>query len=266
MQLANNGYKPRGFANALETAQDAAIIAEFKRGSPSLGVFQRSLDPVRTAIDFASAGASCISVLTDAKFFAGSLGFVPLIRDHLENKGYSTPLLRKDFIIHPHQVWQSRAIGADAMLLIMAALSDEQFCELLQTGFNTDLDILVEVHNSQELQRAIKCIRLENKESTSKSRIILGINNRDLASFKTDLKVSEKLAAELKEIFAQASELTENKILATIPIVSESGIKTRKDIDQLMAHSIRAFLIGESLVIKGSPKENLEKLLAKNSR
>lgn len=255
-ELAMGRYEPRGFAKALRQSVDAAIIAEYKRGSPSRGMFQKSLDPVSTALAFARAGASSISVLTDAKFFFGSLAFVPLIRDHLKKAGFETPLLRKDFIIDPLQVWQTRAIGADAMLLILAALDDEQFSSLLRTGLEVELDILVEVHNSEELHRAIRCIEKEYPGENSSSEILLGINNRDLNTFVTDLSVTETLAAEAIKLLGAS-----DSALGQIQLISESGIFTRADIDRLLACNVNGFLVGEALIAKGDPGENLQQLL-----
>ena len=258
-ELAHGRYTPRGFARAIRARDDAAIIAEFKRGSPSRGVFARSLDPVVTGLAFAQAGACCISVLTDAPFFAGSLGFLPLIRDHLDKSEFETPLLRKDFMIDPLQIWQSRAIGADAVLLILAALDDEQFCILLETAFEVGLDILVEVHTSEELQRAVKCLQTVYTKEVAECEILLGINNRDLTTFVTDLGVTEKLAAEAIHLLQES-----DPVLHSIQIISESGITERADIDRLQACAVDGFLVGEALVATGNAGENLRTLISKS--
>jgi indole-3-glycerol phosphate synthase len=208
----------RGFAAALQAGEGKmALIAEVKKASPSAGVIVESFDPVAIAKNYARAGVDAISVLTDERFFQGHLDYLKLIRDAVPQ-----PLLRKDFILDPLQVMESAAAGADAILLIVAALEQEQFVALLETAALYQLDALVEVHTLAELDRALE----------TDARII-GINNRNLATFEVDLAVTEKLSEEVPE---------------EIVLVSESGIRTSKDLARIKACGVDAVLIGEALM------------------
>lgn len=251
----SGGYSPRGFVSALRRAERPAVIAEIKRGSPSRGVFRRSLKPVETAISFSHAGACALSVLTDTEFFAGSLSLIPLIRDQLAKSNFQTPLLRKDFIIDCYQVWQSRSIGADALLLIVAALPQDQFIELLHESLHVGIDVLIEIHDEEELSRAVMALRETTRDRQTTAEVALGINNRDLRDFTISLDTSRRLAALAREVMSE-SDLAE----LAIPLISESGIARGSDIDYLHAAGVQGFLVGEALVLEGEPGENLRKL------
>ncbi|MBD1399793.1 indole-3-glycerol phosphate synthase TrpC [Pelovirga terrestris] len=224
---------PRGFARALRTmvaSGGTAIIAEVKKGSPSKGIIRADFDPVAIAAGYQDAGATCLSVLTDQQYFYGHLRYLGLIREQV-----SLPLLCKDFIIDPYQLYQARLAGADAVLLIAAALDDEQLLELAQQATALRLDTLLEVHDVVEMQRALK-LPVD----------LIGINNRDLRTFSTDLGITESLAALVPE--AQLA-------------VAESGITSRADIERLQAAGARAFLIGETLMREADIAGKLRELL-----
>lgn len=222
----------RPFAAALEGAVKVgtAIIAEVKKGSPSKGIIRADFDPVAIACDYQAAGAVCLSILTDREFFFGDLAYLQQIREAV-----SLPLLRKDFIIDPFQVYQSRAYGADAILLIAAALKEERLEELTETAHELGLDVLFEVHDADEMQLAHR-LPVD----------LIGINNRNLRTFETDLATTEHLAP-----LAPADRL----------LVSESGIADRADILRLRKSSVRAFLIGESLMREPTVADRLTELL-----
>ncbi len=212
----------RGFGSALRReAERIALIAEIKRASPSAGVIVESFDPIMIAKNYARAGAEAISILTDHQFFQGKLEYLPAVR-----RAVNVPLLRKDFIIDEVQVAESAAAGADAILLIVAALSIDQLTRLLDAAETFQLDVLVEVHTLAELE-----IALETGTS------IIGINNRDLATFEVDLGVTERLSEEVPE---------------DVTLVSESGIRTRSDLDRVKNCGVNAVLIGEVLMRAGS--------------
>ncbi len=257
-KIALERVKPRGFAAGLSNKKPA-VIAEIKRGSPSRGDIRRSLDPVATAHAFADNGAAALSILTDSEFFLGSLAFVPVVREQLSKKGKEIPILRKDFIIDPYQVWQSRAIGADAILLIVSAVEEEMFNELLAETLSAGLDVLIEVHTETEVEFAVKALRSVFDETADASSCtpLLGINNRNLRNFTTDLQVTERLARTCREALRDAGPA-----LSDILLVSESGISTGEDLDLLASYGATAFLVGESLVATGDPGENLAQLLA----
>lgn len=210
---------PRGFARCVtdKTRDGVAVIAEIKRASPSKGLIRADFDPAAIARAYQNAGAACLSVLTDRDYFQGDDAFLEQAR-----AASSLPALRKDFMVDVWQIAESRALGADAVLLILAVLDDVAAADMAASAAHYGMDVLVEVHDEAELERAT---RLRDA--------MIGINNRNLASFHTDLAVSERLAR-----LAPADRL----------LVSESGIATRADIDRLIAHGIRAFLIGESLM------------------
>ena len=209
-----------------------AIIAEIKKASPSQNVIREDFDPVAIAHEYQGAGASAISMLTDRKFFQGSLDYIDNIRADI-----SIPILRKDFTVDPYQLYQSKAHGADAVLLIAAALAETQLQELHDEANDIGLECLVEIHSEAEL------------ESLDLNRVrLLGINNRDLKTFNTDLRTSIRLKA---------------LVPPDILLVSESGINTRNDVEQLLLHGIHAMLIGESLMRAQSPGKALAELLGK---
>ena len=248
-ERARSAAPPRSFNGALRSTEFPAIIAEIKRASPSKGPIRPDLDPVATAVGYAKAGAACLSVLTDEKFFQGKLSFLADIRAKLPR----IPLLRKDFIIDPYQVWQTRASGADALLLIVAALSDEALAALTIEATEANLSILMEVHTAEEVRRAeLAIMEIEDSEQ----RILLGVNNRDLKTFEIDMSTTKRLIEEKQLLPA----------LKTMMIVAESGIQTADDIHSMAAAGAHAFLVGESLVSKGDPGVNLENLIREAQR
>lgn len=225
--------QPRGFARALRYMRDSggtALIAEVKKGSPSKGVIREDFDPVDIALTYQEGGATCLSVLTDQEYFYGHLRFLGLIREQV-----SLPLLRKDFIVDPYQLYEARLAGADAVLLIAAALEDDKIKELAQIAGELQLDTLLEVHDEGELERALT-LPVD----------LIGINNRDLRTFKTDLQISEKLAG---------------RIPAEQIAVAESGINARQDIDRLRDAGAGAFLVGESLMREADIEAKMKDLL-----
>jgi len=208
----------RGFASALDRGEGKlALIAEVKKASPSAGVIVESFDPVAIAKNYARAGVEAISVLTDEQFFQGHLDYLQLIRDAVPQ-----PLLRKDFILDPLQIMEAAVAGADAILLIVAALNQEQLAALLETASLYQLDALVEVHALGELDRA-----METEAG------LIGINNRNLATFEVDLAVTEALSEQVPK---------------EIVLVSESGIRTAEDLARIKACGVDAVLIGEALM------------------
>jgi indole-3-glycerol phosphate synthase len=206
----------RDFARAIG-GRDCAIIAEVKRRSPSRGELRADFDSVRIAREYEHYGAAAVSVLTDATFFGGSNGDLIAVR-----KAIALPVLRKEFIIDPWQIHETRAIGADALLLIAAILSTNEMREYRELAAALGLASLVEVHDRRELEAAL-----------SSGAEIIGVNNRDLKTFVTDITTSNTLAP-----IVPAGKI----------VVAESGIRSRRDIEALMGTGIRAFLIGETLV------------------
>ena len=209
----------RDFRRAL-AAGECAIIAEVKRRSPSRGVIRADFDPVRIAGEYEKNGAAAVSVLTDATFFGGSNGDLTAVK-----KAISLPVLRKEFIIDPWQIHETRAIGADALLLIAAILGESELREYRELAASLGLASLVEVHDRRELETALAA-----------GAEIIGINNRDLRTFVTDIATSRALAP---------------LIPAGKIVVAESGIRSRQEVETLMRAGVRAFLIGETLV--GAP-------------
>lgn len=208
----------RDFADALRYPRRGklALIAEVKKASPSAGVIKADFDPVRIAQAYEAAGASCLSVLTDEQFFQGSLRFLQQIRDAVR-----LPILRKDFIIHERQILESIEAGADAILLIVSILSDEQLRRFHKVARSAGLAVLVEVHDESEMRRALAA-----------DVEILGVNNRDLKTFTVDVATTETLAP-----------LAKGRIL-----VAESGLNTRADVERLERCGANAILVGESLM------------------
>jgi len=207
---------PLNFARALK-GEHIWLIAEVKQASPSRGILSKNFNPVELATTYAQGGANAISVLTEVNYFKGSIDHLAAIREVVK-----LPLLRKDFIFDPYQVYESRAYGADALLLIAATLSQEQLQELLSLSHSLSLKCLVEVHNEIDVERTL----LSGAE-------IIGINNRDLNTFTVDINTT----GQLRPLIPQ------QKI-----VVAESGIKNRKDIEKLMDWRVNAVLIGEALV------------------
>jgi len=227
--LARMGER-RSFFNALRaTGDEPAIIAEIKRASPSLGLIVHDFDPERIAATYERAGADAISVLTETDHFLGELRFLDLARAKT-----SRAILRKDFLTDPYQIVQSAAYGADAILLIVAALDDETLAALIREADRYALDALVEVHDAQELSRALRA-----------GARIVGINNRNLRTFTVDLAISEELLP---------------GIPPGVLVVSESGFQNAAQIRRLRAAGAHAFLIGESLMRSADPVTALQEL------
>ena len=226
---------PRGFMKALQARVaigGTAVIAEVKKASPSMGVIRASFDPVAIAESYAAAGATCLSVLTDEKYFQGSGHYLRLVR-----AAVGLPLLRKDFIVDEYQIVEARALGADAILLIVAALSDAELAAFTRLAHDLGLDVLVEVHDEAECARALQ-LPLR----------VIGVNNRNLHDFSVSLDTSRRIKTMLP---------------ADYLLVSESGIHTRADIDALQADGIHAFLVGGALMQADDPGVALSALLAK---
>ena len=222
----------RGFAARLDHGPDRlGLIAEVKKASPSAGVITADFDPVAIARQYEAAGADCVSVLTDEQFFQGHLSYLTQIR-----KEISLPCLRKDFIIHEVQLFEAVIAGADAVLLIVAALEEAQLSHLFGVAEMLQLDVLVEVHTEEELFRALD---LDVK--------LLGINNRNLATFEVDLSTTERLSEEVPE---------------GIILVSESGLKTRADARRVLNCGCNAILVGEALMRTGDVQTQVAELLA----
>lgn len=200
-----------------------SVIAEIKRASPSRGPFPVEVDPPRVAGDYIAGGAAAISVLTDEPFFGGSLADMAATAVVAHASSSTIPVLRKDFIVDRFQILEARAYGADAFLLIVAALTDRHLHDLLAFGAECGLDALVEVHDEHEAARA-----------AALGATVIGINNRDLRTFEIDLAVTERLAPRLPEIAV---------------IVGESGIFTRADVERMERAGVHAVLVGESLIV-----------------
>lgn len=207
----------RGFASALRRPSEVALLAEIKRRSPSAGPIRPDATPAEVATAYRAGGAAALSVLTDRDYFDGSLAALKSARAAVE-----LPLLRKDFTIDPLQVFEARAAGADAILLIARILDDGQLTELLGLAADLGLDSLVEVHDAGELQRALAV-----------GATLVGVNNRDLRTFRTELDLSLRLAA---------------GVPPAVTLVAESGIRTRDDVQRLGAAGVDAILVGESLM------------------
>ncbi len=211
---------PRGFANALQDkalTKKPAIIAEIKKASPSQGVIRENFKPIEIAQDYAMNGATCLSVLTDKTFFQGGEANLQMARD-----ACPLPVLRKDFMIDSYQIHESRALGADCILLIVAALSDKQMHELAATTIELGMDILVEVHNAEEMTRALAL-----------DTPLIGINNRNLKTFETTLQTTLEL---------------QSMVPAERLIITESGIHTPEDVQLMLDNEIYTFLVGEAFM------------------
>lgn len=228
---------PRGFINALRqrvAAGEPAVIAEVKKASPSKGVIRENFQPDAIARSYQAGGAACLSVLTDVDFFQGSDDYLQLARDACE-----LPVLRKDFTVDPFQVVEARAIGADAVLLIAAALDDQQMRELADTAAEVGVDVLVEVHDRAELDRALLL-----------STPLLGINNRDLHTFDMSLQTTLDLLPHIPS----------DKV-----VVTESGIHTAQDVGLMREHGVHTFLVGEAFMRAPEPGEKLRELFFKDT-
>jgi indole-3-glycerol phosphate synthase len=223
----------RSFRDAIDRGPEAlGLIAEVKKASPSAGVIAENFDPVQIAKTYESAGANAISVLTDEPFFQGSLAYMTRVRAAVR-----LPVLRKDFILHEAQIYEASCAGADAILLIVAALEQKELKRLLAIATDFQLDVLMEVHTLDEMDRALE----------TDARII-GINNRNLATFQVDLKTTEELSEEVPD---------------GIVLVSESGIKTAEDTRRVLESGCNAILVGETLMRAGDVHAAVEELMGK---
>ena len=216
----------RGFKKSL-AGPSFGFVAEVKKGSPSAGVIVENFDPVKTAITYDTADANCISVLTDEKYFHGHLDYLALVRNCV-----ARPLLRKDFTLHEVQIYQAALAGADAILLIVGALDDQELSRLMKAADDCAIDTLVEVHDEPELKRALDA-----------GATFIGINNRNLATFEVDLRATETLAP---------------KVPSGCVVISESGIRSVEDIRRVVGAGVHAALIGESLMRAEDPRGVLE--------
>ncbi|WLD59063.1 indole-3-glycerol phosphate synthase TrpC [Salinispirillum sp. LH 10-3-1] len=224
---------PRGFVTAMEqrkAAGQSAVIAEIKKASPSKGVIRPDFDPANIAQSYAKHGAVCLSVLTDVDFFQGSDAYLQDVR-----AACRLPVIRKDFLVDPYQVIEARALGADCILLIAAALTDARMAELNALALDLGMDVLIEVHNREELERTLP---IGNR--------LLGINNRNLHSFEVTLNTTYELLDACADRF----------------VVTESGILTQDDVAAMRARQVSGFLVGEAFMRAPEPGEKLAELFA----
>ncbi|MGR8947051.1 MAG: indole-3-glycerol phosphate synthase TrpC [Gammaproteobacteria bacterium] len=222
----------RDFEQALRArieGGDAAVIAEIKRASPSKGLIREDFDPVAIAKSYERGGAACLSVLTDEKYFQGHDDFLIAARNACR-----LPVIRKDFIVSPYQVYESRLLGADCILLIVACLNDEELDTLASLASKLGMDVLVEVHDRVELERALR-LRLP----------LVGVNNRDLRRFVTDIETTIGLLGDVPS----------DRL-----VITESGIHNKKDIELLRSHRVNAFLVGEAFMRADDPGAELRSL------
>lgn len=224
----------RGFYHSIKMSVEAgtaAVIAEIKKASPSKGVLRTDFDPAAIAAAYAAAGATCLSILTDIDFFQGKDADLQAARN-----ACNLPVLRKDFVVDPYQVYEARALGADCILLIVAALEDQPMQELAWLAIELGLDVLVEVHDREELERGLM-LRTP----------MIGINNRDLRSFRTDIQTTIGL---LPDVFHDRT------------IITESGIHSRADVALLRRHGVHAYLVGEAFMSADDPGIKLKELFS----
>jgi len=230
IELASNADQTRGFYNALQSKvkqKQSGIIAEIKKASPSKGVLRENFDPVEIAKSYESGGASCLSILTDRDFFQGDPLFLIKAR-----AAVSIPVIRKDFIVDPYQVYESRAMGADCILLIVSCLKDSELKSLSQLASSLGMDTLVEVHDRDELYRALK-LKLP----------MIGINNRNLKNFEVSLQTTIDLL----------SDIDDDKL-----VITESGITSKTDVELMHNHNVFGFLIGEAFMRDSNPGQKLK--------
>ena len=234
LEMAYANRKTRDFFQALNdkvALKQNAIIAEIKKKSPSKGVLRQNFNPVEIAKSYQAHGATCLSVLTDKDFFQGDNQHLTDVR-----AAVSLPVLRKEFIIDPYQIYESRALGADCILLIVACLTDKQMEDLTMRAIAINMDVLVEVHNLEELKRAFK-LRLP----------MIGINNRNLRTFDVSLDTTIELLGEIKD---------------DTLIISESGILNAADVAFMRKHQIYSFLVGEAFMCQDNPGQALQQIFA----
>lgn len=222
--------RPIGFSEALKSTPGISVIAEIKRRSPSKGLIREDFDAVAIARAYAVAGAACISVLTDQHFFGGSLEDLAAVREAVP-----TPLLRKDFVIDAYQIDEARVAGADAILLIVAALDRDELKSLYAHASGLGLDVLVEVHDEEEFEQALAI-----------GSNLIGVNNRDLHSFDVDLATTERIAARLTD--------------PEVVLIAESGISSIEDVTRLERAGAAGFLVGELFMRQPDPGEALRTL------
>jgi len=240
-ELSSIVYEKRSFANSLKAkikSGQPALIAEIKKASPSKGIIRENFNPVELAVAYEKAGAACLSVLTDRNFFQGSNEYLSIVRESVQ-----LPILRKDFIIDPLQVKEAKSIGADCILIIMAMLSDAEAKNIELAANDNNLDVLIEVHNEDELTRALRNLNSQ----------LIGINNRDLKTFTVDISTTKKLA---EIIHRNHPEYL---------VISESGIKNYQDITAIQSYGVNGFLVGESLMEKPDVELATKKLLGYSS-
>jgi len=230
--LAQSKTKTRDFLEQIKKSAQQnipAVIAEIKRASPSKGIIREHFDPIEIALSYEKNGATCLSILTDSQYFQGSDKFIAQVKDQV-----NLPILRKDFIIDPYQVYEAKILGADCILLIVAALKVEKLAKLFDLAKTLELDVLVEVHDITELEQALK-LNLE----------MVGINNRNLKTFETSLTTTIDL------LYSIPSGVT---------IVTESGIKNSEDISLMRANNVNCFLVGETFMRAEDPGKALKEL------
>jgi indole-3-glycerol phosphate synthase len=230
--IQSQDHAPRGFERALRTkiaANQPAVIAEIKKASPSKGVMRENFNPAEIAGQYARAGAACLSVLTDRDYFQGHADFLKASR-----RACALPVLRKDFMVDAYQVYEARYWGADAILLIVAALSDAQLAELETVALQLGMDVLVEIHDGDELDRALKL-----------KSPLLGINNRNLRTFETSLQTTLDLLP---------------RVPSDRLLITESGILSPSDVTLMREHGVHGFLVGEAFMRQPNPGQALQSL------
>lgn len=230
IELANSADTPRGFFNSLSKKvkeRQSGIIAEIKKASPSKGVLRENFEPVEIAKSYENGGASCLSILTDRDFFQGDPLYLIKAR-----AAVSIPVIRKDFIIKPYQVYESRAMGADCILLIVSCLEDDEIKHLSDLALSLNMDVLVEAHDLNELRRALKL-----------GLPMIGINNRNLRNFEVSLQTTIDLL----------SEISDDKL-----VITESGITSKADVELMHQNGVFGFLIGEAFMKHSNPGQKLK--------
>jgi len=232
IEFASKADTPRGFYNSLNKKvkiRQSGIIAEIKKASPSKGVLREDFDPIEIAKSYETGGASCLSILTDRDFFQGDPLYLIKARSAV-----SIPVIRKDFIVHPYQVYESRAMGADCILLIVSCLEDDEIKHLSELALSLNMDILIETHDLNELRRALKL-----------DLPMIGINNRNLRNFEVNLQTTIDLL----------SEISDDKL-----IITESGISSKSDVEKMHQNNVFGFLIGEAFMKHPNPGQKLKEL------